>query len=238
MAAPFGGLSVCGSAILHSPGRGHRSALREHAGQARDHVGRRLDRHEGQRRVQRRIDLGDVGLGAACGGADQQGHFALGRAGLVIMRRQFAPSVPRRTSSCSLVSSRATAALRGRPAPPPSPPGVSASRWAGFKKDQGGADGFQFFQRALALARLGRTESPRTGSGRTAGPPAPARSAPPRRPARHDRQCPRCDRLAHQLEAGIGHQRRAGIADQRDRARPSRSRASSRGRSRAALWSL
>ena len=74
---------------------------------------------------------------------------------------------------------------RGRPAPPPWPPGVSARRWAGFKKDQGGAQAFQFFQRAARVRRPWTAESPRTETGRTAGPTAPAPSAPPTRPARH-----------------------------------------------------
>ena len=167
-----------------SPGRGHKSPCASASSQARDHFGGRLDRHEGQRRVQRRIDRArnrsrraaaarpagslrpwarrpwhnapaKLGQGAAPHFFMQLGHFARHRGGA------------RRPES---------AAMSAR---------LSARRWAGFEKDQGGAHAFQFFQRASALARLGRTESPRTETGRTAGPTAPAPSAPPRRRAWH-----------------------------------------------------
>ena len=97
--------------------------LARDAGQAAIMSAAGFHRHEGQRRVQRRVDRARDRASAACGGPTSNGHLALGRVRLWHNAPPVRPGVPRRTSSCSLVSSRATAAARGAQHLRPWPPG-------------------------------------------------------------------------------------------------------------------
>ena len=123
-------------------------------------------------------------------------------------------SVPRRTSSCSLVSSRATAAGRGPR--PPRPRAAWRPAAAPIRTGPASPDRGQLVQHAPASGPGLGGRKPWNRK-RSVGRPAAIR--PPRPPRRRDRDDadPLLRRLAHQLEAGVGDERRAGVARQRHR---------------------
>ena len=128
--------------------------------------------------------------------------------------RQARARSPRRTSSCSLVSSRQTAASRA-PSPAARSASVAASRGplSNSTRVAGMRASSPMRVRRAAPWRAG---SPRRRTGRSAAPRPSAPPAPPTAPGAAVTAWPASLRLAHQLEARVGDQRRAGIRDQRD----------------------
>ena len=119
-------------------------------------------------------------------------------------------AAPRRTSSCSLVSSRATAAGRS-----PSTSAMSArpaaSRDGAFEEHQGRLERRQPFKRAAAR-RLARRQKAGKQKGIGRQPRQDQRGQRRRRAGSRRHRQFFGDRRAHELVAGVGDERRSGVA--------------------------
>ena len=190
--------------------------VRRQAGEGRDPGGRcprPLGRSASRRAASISASLGRL---RSSGGPITTTTSPRGRSCRRIVGRQ-PSSVSRRTSSCSLVSSRATAAGRGAQRL------GSFGRHGGqalgrFEQDQRRRDRGQLLQRPPPR-RPWPAGSPGTGNGRSAARRRQGGEQPPRRrgPAHRDAAV---RGLAHQLVAGVGDERRAGVADQRHHVAP------------------
>ena len=125
-------------------------------------------------------------------------------------------NVPRTTSSCSLVSSRATATRRSGPNAPARSASVRSQPVGRLVQHDRAALGCQRGQPLRSPARPCGAGSPRTRTGRSAARSPPARRWRPTDRARPRPRSPARGRGAHQPLAGIGDARRAGVGDDGD----------------------